>query len=127
SIAGDDVLEMALERGGARGKPGLVAVEAAGLVAMQMLEQDGILTIGAVAMPGSAPAVRLMMYPDGPRLGIEPIVASLERSIDRLSRLVHDVPAARSQPLGGCRQSTIRAAITSRARRIARGLSLAVQ
>ena len=101
SIAGDDVLEMALERGGARGKPGLVAVEAAGLVAMQMLEQDGILTIGAVAMPGSAPAVRLMMYPDGPRLGIEPIVASLERSIDRLSRLVHDVPAARAQLLGG--------------------------
>ena len=97
----DDVLEMALERGGARGKPGLVAVEAAGLVAMQMLEQDGILTIGAVAMPGSAPAVRLMMYPDGPRLGIEPIVASLERSIDRLSRLVHDVPAARAQLLGG--------------------------
>jgi len=101
SIAGDDVLEMALERGGARGKPGLVAVEAAGLVAMQMLEQDGILTIGAVAMPGSAPAVRLMMYPDGPRLGIEPIVASLERSIDRLSRLVYDIPVARAQLLGG--------------------------
>src|SRR5438477_4560865 len=100
SIAGDDVLEMALERGGARGKPGLVAVEAAGLVAMQMLEQDGILTIGAVAMPGSAPAVRLMMYPDGPRLGIETIVASLARSIDRLSRIVHDVAAARSQLLG---------------------------
>jgi hypothetical protein len=71
------------------------------LVAMNMLEQDGILTIGAVAMPGSAPAVRLMMYPDGPRLGIEPIVASLDRSIDRLSRLVHDIAAARSQLLGG--------------------------
>ena len=34
----------------------LVAVEAAGLVAMEMLEKDGILTIGAVSMPGSAPS-----------------------------------------------------------------------
>lgn len=100
SIAGDDVLEIALERRGAREKPKLVAVEAAGLVAMRMLEDDGILTIGAVAMPGSAPAVRLMMYPDGPRLGVEEIVASLERSIDRLSRVVDDVAAARAQLLG---------------------------
>lgn len=100
SIAGDDVLEIALERSGSRDKPKLVAVEAAGLIGMHMLEQDGILTIGAVAMPGSAPAVRLMMYPDGPRLGIEPIVASLERSIERLGRLVHDLPAARAQLLG---------------------------
>jgi len=101
SISGDDVLEIALERSAARDRPGLVAVEAAGLIAMNMLEQDGILTIGAVAMPGSAPAVRLMMYPDGPRLGIEPIAASLERSIDRLSRVVHDDAAARKQLLGG--------------------------
>jgi L-seryl-tRNA(Ser) seleniumtransferase len=100
SIAGDDVLEIALERSIKRDKPGLVAVEAAGLVAMDMLEQNGILTIGAVAMPGSAPAVRLMMYPDGLRLGIEPIVASLRISIDRLSRVVHDIAAARSQLLG---------------------------
>jgi L-seryl-tRNA(Ser) seleniumtransferase len=100
SIAGDDVLEIALERAGWRDKPKLVAVEAAGVVAMQMLEQDGILTIGAVAMPGSAPAVRLMMYPDGPCLGVEPIAASLERSIDRLSRLVYDLPRARAQLLG---------------------------
>jgi L-seryl-tRNA(Ser) seleniumtransferase len=101
SIAGDDVLEIALERRGTRDKPRLVAVEAAGLVAMQMLEHDGILTIGAVAMPGSAPAVRLMMYPDGLRLGIEPIVASIERSIERLSRIVDDVAAVRTQLLGG--------------------------
>jgi L-seryl-tRNA(Ser) seleniumtransferase len=101
SIAGDDVLEIALERRGTRDKPKLVAVEAAGLVAMQMLEHDGILTIGAVAMPGSAPALRLMMYPDGMRLGIEPIVASIERSIERLSRIIHDVAAARTQLLGG--------------------------
>jgi L-seryl-tRNA(Ser) seleniumtransferase len=99
SISGDDVLEIALEqRGGAARK--LVAVEAAGFVAMRMLEQDGILTIGAVAMPGSAPAVRLMMYPDGPRLGVERIVASLESGIERLAEVVDDADAAREQLLG---------------------------
>jgi L-seryl-tRNA(Ser) seleniumtransferase len=100
SISGDDVLQIALEKRGARDKPKLVAVEAAGIVAMEMLEHDGILTIGAVAMPGSAPAVRLMMYPDGPRLGINGIVQSMERAIDRLWDVVYDVAAARKQLLG---------------------------
>ena len=75
-------------------------VEAAGLVAMEMLEQDGVLTIGAVSMPGSAPALRLMMYPDGSKLGVERIAASLENGIARLSRVIDDVDAARSQLLG---------------------------
>jgi L-seryl-tRNA(Ser) seleniumtransferase len=51
-------------------------------------------------MPGSAPVVRLMMYPDGPRLGLEPIVASIERAIERLSQVAHDAAAARAQLLG---------------------------
>ena len=100
SIGGDDVIEIALERLGKKTKPSLVAVEAAGLVAMEMLEKDGVLTIGAVAMPGSAPVVRLMMYPDGPRLGIEKIAASLDRAIDRLSKVVLDADVARKQLLG---------------------------
>ncbi len=100
SISGDDVLEIALEARGSRDKPPLVAVEAAGVVAMHMLEKDAILTIGAVAMPGSSPAVRLMMYPDGPRLGIERIVAAVEGAIGRLSEVVHDVEAARKVLLG---------------------------
>jgi L-seryl-tRNA(Ser) seleniumtransferase len=81
-------------------KPELVAVEAAGLVAMEMLEQDGILTIGAVAMPGSAPALRLMMYPDGNKLGVERIAASVENGIARLSEVLDDVDEAAAQLLG---------------------------
>jgi len=67
---------------------------------MHMLEHDGILTIGAVAMPGSAPAVRLMMYPDGRRLGIERVAQSLEGGIVRLAALLDDLPAARALLLG---------------------------
>jgi L-seryl-tRNA(Ser) seleniumtransferase len=100
SIGGDDVLSIAMERRGQTAKPKLVAVEAAGLVAMEMLEHDGILTIGAVSMPGSAPALRLMMYPDGPRLGIERIAASLDHGVARLSEVLDDTDAARAQLLG---------------------------
>jgi len=100
SVGGDDVLEIAMERRSLRGKPALVAVEAAGIVGMHMLEHDGILTIGAVAMPGSAPAVRLMMYPDGARLGVPRIVDALESGIVRLSELLDDLPAARKLLLG---------------------------
>ncbi|HVO90386.1 MAG TPA: hypothetical protein VMV45_17755 [Casimicrobiaceae bacterium] len=100
SISGEHALEIAMERRGTREKPQLVAVEAAGLVAMHMLEQDGVLTIGAVSMPGSAPAIRLMMYPDGARLGIDGIVRALDRGMQRLSELLYDVPAARRQLLG---------------------------
>jgi L-seryl-tRNA(Ser) seleniumtransferase len=100
SMSGEDVLAIALERRGMRGKPKLVAVEAAGVVAMDMLERDSILTIGAVSMPGSAPAIRLMMYPDGPRLGVQRIVDALEASIARLSELIDDVEGARRLLLG---------------------------
>jgi L-seryl-tRNA(Ser) seleniumtransferase len=100
SIAGDDVIDIAREQRGSKAKPALVAVEAAGLVAMEMLEKDGILTIGSVAMPGSAPAMRLMMYPDGSKLGIERIAASLENGISRLAEVLDDVDEARVQLLG---------------------------
>jgi L-seryl-tRNA(Ser) seleniumtransferase len=100
SISGDDVLDIAREQRGVSDKPELVAVEAAGLVAMEMLEQDGILTIGAVAMPGSAPALRLMMYPDGNKLGVERIAASVENGIARLSEVLDDVDEAAAQLLG---------------------------
>ena len=100
SISGDDVLRIAMEQTGAKDKPQLVAVEAAGVVAMEMLGQDGILTIGAVSMPGSAPVVRLMMYPDGHKLGVERIAASVENAISKLGEVVNDVDAAREKLLG---------------------------
>src|SRR5690606_28708367 len=85
---------------GREGKPRIVAVEAAGLAAMEMLGEDGILTIGAVSMPGSAPVLRLMMYPDGARLGVERIAASVEHALARVGELAEDVEAVREKLLG---------------------------
>jgi L-seryl-tRNA(Ser) seleniumtransferase len=99
SIGGDDVLELAMQQAGVQGKPRLVAVEAAGLAAMEMLGQDGILTIGAVSMPGSAPVLRLMMYPDGARVGVERIAASVENALAKVGEVVNDVDAARAKLL----------------------------
>jgi L-seryl-tRNA(Ser) seleniumtransferase len=99
SIVGDDALEIAQGRA-AKGKTALVAVEAAGIVAMEMLAEDGILTIGAVSMPSSAPVVRLMMYPDGHRLGVQRIAASLDKALNKLGRVLDDLDTAREILLG---------------------------
>ena len=88
SMSGEDALEIALEAAGGPAKTAIEPVEAGALVSLAMLESDGILTIGAVAMPGSAPVVRLMMYPDGPRLGVKRIAASLEAGLERLAEAV---------------------------------------
>jgi L-seryl-tRNA(Ser) seleniumtransferase len=100
SITGEDALDIARELGGGRDASLLVPVEANTIVAMEMLSADGMLTISAVAMPGSAPVVRLMMYPDGHRLGVERIAESLDRAFVRLARARHDLDEARRMLLG---------------------------
>ena len=56
--------------------------------------------LAAVSMPGSAPVVRLMMYPDGHKLGVERIAASVDNAIAALSAVVSEVDAAREKLLG---------------------------
>jgi hypothetical protein len=51
-------------------------------------------------MPGSASVVRLMMYPDGHRLGAPAIAASLHRALLRLARVGRDLHEARRIILG---------------------------
>jgi L-seryl-tRNA(Ser) seleniumtransferase len=100
SITGEDALDIARELGGDGAASALVPVEANTIVAMEMLHADGVLTISAVSMPGRAPVVRLMMYPDGHRLGAEAIAQSLERAFARLARVRRDLDGARRMILG---------------------------
>lgn len=101
SIGGEDTLAIAAEIAGTTATPRLAPVEASALIGVEMLAADGILTIAAVAMPGSAPVVRLMMYPDGGRLGTARIADSLHAALGRLGRVLGDVDAARVRLLGG--------------------------
>jgi hypothetical protein len=100
SISGEDAVDIARELGRRPARPALVPVEANTVVALEMLAADGILTISAVAMPGSAPVVRLMMYPDGARLGAARIADALHRAFERLAVLLDDVGASRRVMLG---------------------------
>src|SRR5207244_12937198 len=90
----------ARQLGAGRAASALVPLGANTIVAMAMLGADGILPISAVSMPGSAPVVRLMMYPDGHRLGAPAIVASLGRAFGQLARVCHDLAEARHVILG---------------------------
>src|SRR5262245_58027975 len=100
SISGEDAMDIARELGGRPVRPALVPVEANTVVAAEMLASDGILTISAVAMPGSAPVVRLMMHPDGGRLGAGPIADALHRAFLKLAVALDDLPHARRLILG---------------------------
>lgn len=100
SITGEDALDIARELARRAEPPALAPVEASALVGVEMLAADGILTIAAVAMPGSAPVVRLMMYPDGARLGVQRIADALHAALRRLGAVAGDVEAARGRLLG---------------------------
>ena len=52
------------------------------------------------SLRNSAPVLRLMMYPDGARVGVERIAASVDNAISKLGAMVNDVDAAREKLLG---------------------------
>lgn len=98
AIAGDDLQAMALERSG--GKPAIVPVESVAVASFAMTERDGIVTIPVSGMPGAACVFRLMMFPDGLRLGDERLIASWRHAFDVLARLVGDRDGARRMIVG---------------------------
>ncbi|PYM21267.1 MAG: hypothetical protein DMD81_00230 [Candidatus Rokuibacteriota bacterium] len=105
SMTGEDALDVGREIAGRPVSLALVPVEASALVALEMLATDGILTIAAVAMPGSAPVVRLMMYPDGVKVGAEGIADSLHRALESLGGMLDDAEAARRRLLGDAQRA----------------------
>lgn len=100
AMSGDDAIAVALGINGASGSQ-LTGVEAASLVSLQMLAEHGIATVAAVSMPGSAPVIRIMMFRDGPRAGVERILAALEDGLQTLASVLNEPEAARGLILGG--------------------------
>jgi L-seryl-tRNA(Ser) seleniumtransferase len=100
AVGGEDLLELALERAGG-GRPAIVPVEAVAVASFAMMERDGIVTIPVAGMPGAASVFRLMMFPDGGRLGDERLLASARHAIDTLAAVVGDAKRARVMLLGG--------------------------
>ena len=65
-----------------------------------MLRQYGMVTIPITAYPGGAPTFRLMMHPDGARLGLGTIERATEESIDGVAGLLRDPDEVRALVLG---------------------------
>lgn len=98
AIAGEDLQAMALERAG--GPPAIVPVETVAVASFAMAERDGIITIPVSGMPGAACVFRLMMFPDGTRLGDARLVESWRHAFEVLARLVGDPAKSRRLILG---------------------------
>jgi L-seryl-tRNA(Ser) seleniumtransferase len=99
AVGGEDLLELALERAGG-GRSALVPVEAVAVASFAMMERDGIVTIPVAGMPGAASVFRLMMFPDGSRLGDDRLLSSARHAIDTLAAVVGDARRARVMLLG---------------------------
>ena len=94
AVSGEDLLAWALERAGLRAT-GVVPNEAASAASFAMLPTHGLVTIPTIGMPGSAATFRLMVYPDGPRLGLDGFVRAVTEAGDALAAAVGDPAAIR--------------------------------
>lgn len=99
AVSGEDLLTLALQRAGGR-RSALVPVEAVAVASFAMAARDGIVTIPVTGMPGAACVFRLMMFPDGLRLGDEVLLASARHGFAELVRLLDDPAGARALMLG---------------------------
>ena len=94
AVGGEDLLAWALERAGLRATR-VVPNEAASAASFVMLRAHGLVTIPTIGMPGSAATFRLMVYPDGPRLGLDGIVRAAAEAGDALTAAAGDPAAIR--------------------------------
>ena len=99
AVSGEDLLELAWQESGAA-RCDLVPIEATAAAAMVLLKNAGAITIPASGMPGSACVYRLMMYPDGLRMGLEAITEGTRQAISTVAKLITDIDAARELILG---------------------------
>ncbi|MBI4504492.1 MAG: hypothetical protein HY691_03070 [Chloroflexi bacterium] len=100
AIHGEAAIEIALEIA-ATSTCALTPVEAATLVSLRMLSHHGLATVAAISMPGSAPVIRIMMFRDGPRAGVERILTALEDGFQTLATVLNETDAAREMLIGG--------------------------
>lgn len=99
ALSGEDFLELAAKRAGLRTPP-LTPIEALAFSALSILRSHGAVTIPAVGMPGAACTFRLMMYPDGERLGEEGFVDVWRAALTATSEALHDPARVRRELLG---------------------------
>lgn len=99
SFAADDFSEVVYTRAGTR-QTVLVPAEIAITGCFLLLKHYGIITIPITGYPGAAPTLRLMMHPDGGRLGLDRLVTALDETVQRTADLLAKPDAVRALLLG---------------------------
>jgi L-seryl-tRNA(Ser) seleniumtransferase len=99
ALSAEDYTEVVFERAGTR-HTSLVPEEIAITGCFLLLQHYGVITIPITGYPGAAPTFRLMMHPDGMRLGIEALEEAVDATIDRTAALLQHPDAVRSLLLG---------------------------
>ncbi len=98
ALPGERLLQIAIERSGKCSK--IVPIEATVFAAMRLLETTGGVTISAVGMPGASCTFRLMLYPDGIRMGLPTMLSAVSKIFDELVEVIDRPEQVRKVLLG---------------------------
>ena len=99
AISAEDFGKIVLSRAKDQDTP-MIAEEMAVAAAFIMLRDHGIVTIPITGYPGAAPTYRLMMHPDGGRLGIDNIEEAADNAVQCVADLLQSPDEVRSLLLG---------------------------
>jgi len=83
ALSGDRLLELAISTSGKQ--TSIVPIEAVAFTAMRLLETFGAITIPAIGMPGASCTYRLMLYPDGTKLGVQTLLSASKKVFTELA------------------------------------------
>ena len=96
-LRGEDILEMAMERGGVSTRT-IMPIEATAALAMLLLEDHGIITVHFAGLPpGTSSMLVKFVVPETLQRfgGATAFAKAIDTSLDRLATLVHDPAAIR--------------------------------
>ena len=99
SFSADDFSEVVYKRAGTR-QTTLVPAEIAITGCFLLLQHHGVVTIPITGYPGAAPTFRLMMHPDGGRLGLDRLERAIDDTFDRTAGLLQQPAAVKMLLLG---------------------------
>jgi L-seryl-tRNA(Ser) seleniumtransferase len=99
SFSADDFSEVVYERAEMR-QTSLVPAEIAITGCFLLLQHHGVVTIPITGYPGAAPTFRLMMHPDGGRLGLDRLERAIDDTFDRTAGLLQQPAAVKMLLLG---------------------------
>ena len=98
-MSADDFAKVVFERARSR-DTSLVSSEVSVAGCFLLLKHHGAITIPITGYPGAAPTFRVMMHPDGGRLGVDRLEDALEDTIDRTAGLLQRPEEVRELLLG---------------------------